>query len=130
MASVALIKNHHDLFIAHILNMSVVIVFCDCAIQLLNCGDYDFCIAVETADKLLGIVRAINGSRFKGFIFSLCLSVEVVTVNDKKHLVYFIDLRNELCRLNDVKVFPAPVVCQIYPLSLLLTTRSRISSTA
>ena len=99
MASVALIKNHHDLFIAHILNMSVVIVFCDCAIQLLNCGDYDFCIAVETADKLLGIVRAINGSRFKGFIFSLCLSVEVVTVNDKKHLVYFIDLRNELCRL-------------------------------
>ena len=97
MASVALIKNHHDLFIAHILKMTVVIVFGDCAIQLLNSGDYYLLITSETLYKFLSTVSAIHSSRLKGFIFRLCLSVEVVPVNDKKHLVYFINFRNKLC---------------------------------
>ena len=42
MASVTLIKNHHYLFVAHILNMSVVIVFCNRTIELLDSGYYDF----------------------------------------------------------------------------------------
>ena len=99
VATVTLIENHHYLFIAHFLKVTVVIVFGDCAIQLLNSGDYYFLVTSEALYQLFGTVRAINSSGLKGFIFRLCLGVKVVSVNNKKHLVYFIDLRDELCRL-------------------------------
>ena len=40
----------------------------------------------------MSIVRTINGSWLKGFVFRLGLRIEVVTVNDKHHLIYTIYL--------------------------------------
>ena len=40
VASVALIKDHHNLLVAHLLQMLIIVVACYCAIQFLDsCND-------------------------------------------------------------------------------------------
>ncbi len=99
MAAVALVKNHHDTGMAYFLNATAVPLFADGGIEFLYGGDDNLGIAVQTLHQFVGVVGTVNGTRFKRLVFGLRLSVEVVTVNDKHHLIHIVQLGHQLCRL-------------------------------
>ncbi len=45
---------------------------------------------METLYQFIGIIRAINGTWLKGFIFCLCLSIKIMTINYKHYLIHVI----------------------------------------
>ena len=99
MASVTFIKNHHNLLIAYLLQMFVVVVPCYSTIQFLDGGDNYLAVSAQTLDKLIGVVRIIHRTRFECLILGLRLRIEVVAVNNEHDLVYSVDFTYQLCSL-------------------------------
>ena len=81
MAAVALIENHHKLFVPQVLNPLVVEIFFDSGIQLLDGCEDDFLVGVEAFDQLVGIVGAVHSTRLESLVFALGLGVQVVAVH-------------------------------------------------
>ena len=90
MAAVALIKDHHNLLVTHALDALAVVVLLDRRIQLLDGCEDNLLVRIEAFDKLVGILRSINCTRLESLILCLRLCVQVMTVNNKEHLVYAI----------------------------------------
>ena len=96
LGAVALVKNqHHMLFIHH-----MPLVFADESIQLLNGGDDDADVLVfQLFFEYLGRCVAVCRTFFKKVILDHRLVVEVLSVNDKEHLIHRGQSRGELSRL-------------------------------
>ena len=90
VAAVALVENHHELFVPQVLNPLVVEVFLDGGIQLLDGREDDFLVGVETFDQFVSIVSSVHSTRFEGLVFALRLGVKVVAVHHEQDLVYAI----------------------------------------
>ena len=99
MTAVTLIKNHHKLLITEFLNTLIVEVLLNGCIQFLNGGEDYFLIRIESFDQLISIICSINCTRFKGLIFTLGLSIKIMTVNNKKDLINTIQFCHQLCSL-------------------------------
>ena len=90
MAAVAFIKDHHNLLVTHALDALAVVVLLDRRIQLLDGCEDNLLVRIKAFDKLVGILRSINCTRLESLILCLRLCVQVMTVNNKEHLVYAI----------------------------------------
>lgn len=99
MASMTFIENHYDTRMAYFLNATTVPLLANSGIQLLDGSDDNLRIAVQTLHQLIRVVGTVNGTRLKGLVFGLRLSVKVVAVNHKHNLIHIVQLRNELCSL-------------------------------
>ena len=99
VASVTLVKNHHDTGMTYGFYLGAVPCPADGSIEFLNGGDNYFGIAVQPFHKFVRVVRTIHSPRFKGVIFRLGLRIEVVAVNHEHHLVHIVQFGNKLCRL-------------------------------
>ena len=99
VTTVALVKYHHHFLVTHTLQPFVIVFTGDCHIQFLNRSNDNLAVAAQSLDKFLGVVRIVNSTWLEGFIFRLCLGIEVVAVNDKHHLIDTVDLADKLSRL-------------------------------
>ena len=85
--AVTFIEDHHNAAILYLLKFTAVPRTGNCGIEFLNCRNYDFGIALQTARKFACVGCTVNRTRLKSIIFRLGLSVEVVAVNYKHYLV-------------------------------------------
>lgn len=96
MASVALVEDHHNTAILNLLKFAAVPRTGNCGIEFLNGRNNDFGVALKSARKFACVGCTVNRTRLKSIIFRLCLSVEVMTVNNKHYLVNAVKFRYEL----------------------------------
>ena len=97
VTAVALIKYHHDTGVAYRIYLAAVPYLTYGSIEFLNSGNDNLGVTMQPFYQFIRIVRTVNSSRFKGFIFRLRLCVKVMTVNNEHYLIYIIQLRNKLC---------------------------------
>ena len=91
------------------------ILFDECS-ELLNGGNDDFPGLSSSSwrfrDCRGGV--AVRRALLKAVVFLHRLVVQVLAVNDEKHLVDVVQLGGKLRCFEEVSVFPLPVVCQMY----------------
>ena len=90
MATMALIEYHHDTRMAYRIYFAAIPCLAYGCIEFLNSGNDNLGVAMQTFYQLVRIVRTVNGSRFKGFIFRLCLCIKVMAVDNEHYLIYII----------------------------------------
>lgn len=113
MAAVAFIEDHDNLLVAQRLQMFVVIIFGDGTIQFLDGGDDDLRVAAQPFDQFIGVVRTINCSGSNAsYSDCVCLSRSWRSTTNMTLSIPSIS-ETSCAALNEVKVFPAPVACQI-----------------
>ena len=95
MASMTLIEYHHDARMTYFLYTTAIPLLTDSCIKFLNGGNDNLRITVQTLHQFVRIVRAVHGSWLIGFISTSSNS------------------DTSWAALKEVKVLPAPVVCQI-----------------
>ena len=96
VASVALIEYHDNAGMTYSFYLVAVPCLADGGIEFLDSGNDNLGITVQTLYKFVRIIRSVHRTRLESLIFRLGLCIEVVTVNDKHHLVHIVQFRNEL----------------------------------
>ena len=96
VATMTLIKYHHDTWVANSFNLVAIPRLADCGIEFLNGSDDNLRIALKSLHKFIRIISTIHSSRLKRFIFRLSLSIKVMSVNNKHNLIHIIQLWHKL----------------------------------
>lgn len=115
LAAVALVDDKDNLLVFVCVHYFLVLRALYSVCHLLHRGDDKLPVLVlHLADKDIGAICHINGTSLKLVKLFGCLRIQVFSVNKEND---FLDVRiccEDLRRLKDVSVLPAPVVCQIY----------------
>ena len=90
VTAVALIEYHHDTGVAYRIYLTAIPCLAYSSIEFLNSGNDNLGVAMQPFYQLIRIVRTINGSRFKSFIFRLRLCIKVMTVDNEHYLINII----------------------------------------
>ena len=99
VAAVAFIKYHYDTRMAYRIYLTAIPCLAYSSIEFLNSGNDNLGVTMQAFYQFIGIVCAVNGSRFEGFVFRLCLCIKIMSVDNEHDLIYIIQLRNKLCCL-------------------------------
>ena len=99
MTSMTLIKYHDNARVTYGFYLITIPCLADGCIELLDGGNDNLGITMQSFYKFVRIIRTVYRTRLKCFIFRLGLRIEVMTVNNKHNFIDVIQFGNELSSL-------------------------------